>query len=343
MSAGMGREIRVEEIYGTGNAIFGSDLAAQRSRAPAHIRITDGGVNGLRQRIHGETLSQDWTWTYAEGVNPPSPVRLIGQEWDDHRGYPGAETFGGGSRAAMVNDGCHAREKPIVRRLIDNVEIIRHVGAAQSVPTSEQHATLTSFGQCVNHEFCALLGVAARHAAKADVNWRWTRLQKIYEVFWRVPIRRAVEEPIAGHVDPVSPIQRPWTNAGTVGVEQWPGILVHSPEWVARRKGWEFEHALAKPIRRTPHHQPEELTGEVMCPEIEAPSEAKSVRHKGSGVIAGWGDRSVERSDDRFPQLIDGVEGEDHSQGRRDDHVGLLTGGSDVTQKLALTDLKETG
>jgi hypothetical protein len=52
----MSREICVEQIYGAGNAIFGTDLAAQRPRAPAHIRVTDGGMNCLRQRISGETF-----------------------------------------------------------------------------------------------------------------------------------------------------------------------------------------------------------------------------------------------------------------------------------------------
>ncbi len=100
------------------------------------------------------------------------------------------------------------------------------VGTGQSAPARDEHPALPRSLECLPHELGRLLGVAVRHAAKANIHRWWTGLEKVNQRGGRLPIRRMIEKPVAGDVDMLSPIGRLGDDDGAETVQHGQGLAV---------------------------------------------------------------------------------------------------------------------
>ena len=61
---------------------------------------------------------------YAQCRHSLRPERLVGKEGNDHGGTPGPQGGGGRAGAAVMDDGRHAREEPVMRDVADREHVV---------------------------------------------------------------------------------------------------------------------------------------------------------------------------------------------------------------------------
>ena len=78
----------------------------------------------------------------AQSRDAGSPKRLIAEERTDERGSAGAQSGARGAGAAVVDHGRHAREEPVVRRLVDHMDVVVPL-ETKTVPPAGQDGSHT--------------------------------------------------------------------------------------------------------------------------------------------------------------------------------------------------------
>ena len=96
------------------DAVLSSHREPERFGARSHL-----GGGELHEAIREQILRElcDWARRGSRATPPHhvAPHELVAKEGADERGLPEAQPGGGRARAAVVDDGRHAREQPVVR------------------------------------------------------------------------------------------------------------------------------------------------------------------------------------------------------------------------------------
>jgi hypothetical protein len=85
-------------------------------------------------------------------MHAASPERLIGEEGNYYRRHAAPQTGCGGSSAAVMYDGGHLWEEPVVRHRADRQHVVRKIAVTQSTPTGMQYAAHPCACQSVDNQ-----------------------------------------------------------------------------------------------------------------------------------------------------------------------------------------------
>ncbi len=100
----------------------------------------------------------------------------------------------------MVNRSLNALEEPIMGHLVHREDRVRQGGVANSSPAGDQYTPPVRAFERAQHDICQLLGVGLVHAAETDIHGRRSRIEKVGEFPWRLPLAKTLKEPVAGDV-----------------------------------------------------------------------------------------------------------------------------------------------
>src|SRR6266516_1517570 len=97
------------------------------------------------------------------------------------------------------------------------------------------------------------------HTTKANTDrWR-TRCQEVDKIGWRLPIRQAIQKPIAGDVVRLTPIRWLRKDRGTIAVKEKKTLLSHLARQPLGGKWWQVQNLLPRLVCRRSNKLPEDL------------------------------------------------------------------------------------
>src|SRR5262245_9378802 len=132
----------MKELYGPCHTIFSVDAPSQSCGAPAHCRLTRGGLERRRQYLDRKPPAWDRPWSDPERGNTSDTERLVKIKRQNHPRHTRPQSRRRRTCATMMNHHRDAREEPIMRHFLDLEDAIGQSRIAHTAPARQQHATL---------------------------------------------------------------------------------------------------------------------------------------------------------------------------------------------------------